>query len=114
MREFGDEPVCRGVAPGRGFHGPFRLRRATRSTPRRSPRPRSRPRWAESSRAADDAADAQLKSVTGQPQGQPHPTYFRPRRPRASTTLPRPSGDLSAVLATAVEQNARMYRGKVK
>ena len=51
--------------------------------------------WAESSRAADDA-DAQRKSVTGQPQGQPHPTYFRPRRPRASPTRPRPSGDLSA------------------
>ena len=55
---------------------------------------------AESSRAADDA-DAQRKSVTGQPQGQPHPTYFRPRRPRASPTLPRPSGDLSAAPATA-------------
>ena len=54
--------------------------------------------WAESSRAADDA-DAQRKSVTGQPQGQPHPTYFRPRRPHASPTLPRPSGDPSAALA---------------
>ena len=43
---------------------------------------------------------SRLKLVTGQPQGQPHPTYFRPRRPRASPTRPRPSGDLSAALAT--------------
>ena len=68
-----------------------------------------RPR-AESSRAADEA-DAQLKSVPGQPQGQPHPTYFRPRRPLASTTLPRPSGDIFVAPATAIEQNAHIYRG---
>ena len=66
--------------------------------------------WAESSRAADDA-DAQPKSVPGQPQGQPHPTYFRPRRPRASTTRPRPSGDLSAALATTAGSYSHMYRG---
>ena len=66
--------------------------------------------WAESSRAADDA-DAQRKSVTGQPQGQPHPTYFRPRRPLVSATRLRPSSDLSAVLATAAGAvKAHMYR----
>ena len=65
---------------------------------------------AESSRAADDA-DAQRKSVTGQPQGQPHPTYFRPRRPLVSATRLRPSSDLSAVLATAAGAvKAHMYR----
>ena len=53
----------------------------------------------------------QLKSVPGQPQGQPHPTYFRPRRPLASTTLPRPSGDIFVAPATAIEQNAHIYRG---
>ena len=66
--------------------------------------------WAESSRRTDDA-DAQLKLATGQPQGQPHPTYFRPRRPRASATPPRPSSDISAVLATAAGAvKAHMYR----
>ena len=52
--------------------------------------------WAESSRAADDA-DTQLESVTGQPQGQPHPTYIArgaparalPARGRPATS-PRP------------------------
>ena len=69
-----------------------------------------RPR-AESSRPADDA-DAQLKSVPGQPPGQPHPTYIRPRRPRASPTRPRPSGDLSAAPATAPGAvKAHLYRG---
>ena len=52
----------------------------------------------------------QLKLVTGQPQGQPHPTYFRPRRPRASPTRPRPSSDLSAAPSTAAGAvKAHMY-----
>ena len=66
---------------------------------------------AESSRAADDA-DAQLRLAPGQPQGQPHSTYFArgaparvlPARGRPATP-PRPSQVARAV-------KARMYRGK--
>ena len=90
----------RAVLAGRDAPARARARAALREAHRGARRSRGGPLWAGSSRAADDA-DAQLKLVPGQPQGQPHPTYFRPRRPRASPTRPRPSGDPSTVLATA-------------
>ena len=48
----------------------------------------------------------------GAASGAAPPTYFRPRRPRASPTRPRPSGDLSAAPATAPGAvKAHLYRG---
>ena len=104
--------VAAASGPGRPRRSSSRAR--SRRAPRRAPAALVEAEvgrlWAESSRAADDA-DAQRKSVTGQPQGQPHPTYFRPRRPLVSATRLRPSSDLSAVLATAAGAvKAHMYR----
>ena len=67
--------------------------------------------WAESSRAADDARrTAQVGH--GAASGAAPPHLYRPRRPRASPTRPRPSGDLSAAPATAPGAvKAHLYRG---
>ena len=77
---------------------------------RRLSRPKVGCLRAESSRRADDA-DAQLKLATGQPEGQPHPTYFARGAPARAlpaqgrtATSPRPSQQQRG-------RGAHMYRG---
>ena len=78
----------------------------------------SRPRWAASGPRAVGrrTTPTQLKIGHGAASGAAPPPYFRPRRPSktiARRSLPRPSGDLSAVPATAAgAAKAHMYRGK--
>ena len=90
----------RAVLAGRDAPARARGRDATRRAARRSRRGRGGPPLGrEQSGGGRRRRAAQVGH--GAASGAAPPHLFPPRRPRASPTLPRPSGDLSAVLATA-------------
>ena len=95
-----------------GRDAPARVR--ARGAPRRAPRRSSRPRWAAS--AAQRAVGrrttpTQLKSVTGQPQGQPQPTSVARGAPaRALPARGRPATSPPS-LRPRQGRGAHMYRG---